>query len=71
MGISRAMRAAVVERAGHRCEFCHLPLGAGGAIHFISITCVRSQHDGETALHNLAALVHSLKCPQGPELIGN
>jgi hypothetical protein len=56
--ISPNLRQSVVQRAGNRCEYCHLPQASQVAtfpIDHVVPSCLR----GETALYNLA-----LSCPR-------
>jgi hypothetical protein len=55
--VSATMRAAVEERAGHRCEYCHLPTRGQMAPFPIDHLIPLSQA-GPTSLDNLA-----LSCP--------
>ena len=55
--VSDTIRAAVVERAGHRCEYCHLPIRGQVATFPVDHATPRSR-GGETIVDNLA-----LACP--------
>jgi HNH endonuclease len=57
MSFSEATRAAVVARAGHRCEYCHLPTRGQVGTFPIDHVTPRSLA-GATVLDNLA-----LACP--------
>ena len=66
--MDEALRHTVRERAGHRCEYCHLPQAYAPVVRF-HIEHIRArQHGGDDALANLA-----LSCPhcnrfKGPNL---
>ncbi|MCI0457958.1 MAG: HNH endonuclease [Gemmataceae bacterium] len=55
--VSESLRAAVEERAGHRCEYCHLPTRGQVATFPVDHTIPQSS-GGPTELDNLA-----LACP--------
>jgi hypothetical protein len=69
MYIPRSLRAAVRQRAQDRCEYCHLPRGATPDPFHIDHVVGR-QHEGPTALHNLALACMRCNCHKGTNLAG-
>jgi hypothetical protein len=65
--VSKALRAAVRERADARCEYCYMPddvtLLAHEPDHIIAV-----QHGGSTTLDNLAYTRHQCNRYKGPNL---
>jgi len=60
---------AVRQRAGNRCEYCHLPQAAfRRGFHIEHI--VARQHGGSTSLDNLALACWSCNLKKGPNLSG-
>ena len=51
--ISRALRKLVIERAGHRCEYCRVPEYLSGFDYHIE-HIIGVQHGGTNTLDNLA-----------------
>ena len=47
------LRTEIAERAGRRCEYCHLPEDASWAFHEVDHVIAR-KHGGKTDLDNLA-----------------
>jgi hypothetical protein len=69
MYVSRTLRAAVRQRAENRCEYCHLPWGAtSDPFHVDHI--ISRQHQGPTALYNLALACMHCNNHKGPNLSG-
>jgi hypothetical protein len=67
--VSRKLERAVRERAGHRCEYCHIPEACSTFKH----TCdhvVARQHHGPTAAGNLALCCIACNRYKGPNLSG-
>jgi hypothetical protein len=63
------MRLAVLQRAGQRCEYCHLPIEfTADSPHIDHV--IAKQHGGETVLHNLALACTSCNAHKGPNLSG-
>src|SRR4051794_16407886 len=67
--ISRELERTVRERAGHRCEYCHLPQTCTNVKlpidHVISL-----QHHGPTAAANLALCCGPCNRHEGPNVSG-
>lgn len=68
--MSEAVRQQVRERAGRRCEYCHLPDWAPPLEPFHLEHIVARQHRGETVLENLAWACHRCNRHKGPNLTG-
>ena len=60
---------AVRSRAGHRCEYCHLPQSAFRRPFHIEHIVAR-QHGGLTQLDNLALACWNCNLKKGPNLAG-
>jgi len=67
--IDPATRALVVERAGHRCEYCQLPQAAYEATFNID-HIIASQHRRDDDLSNLALSCPKCNRKKGPNLAG-
>lgn len=67
MSISKTVRRIVIERAGNRCEYCHLPQAISNyefhIEHIISI-----QHGGQDTLNNLAWCCAFCNWKKGPNI---
>ncbi len=65
--ISKWVRKLVIERAGHRCEYCRIPqLIANYEFHVEHI--IGLQHDGPNSLDNLANCCPFCNWKKGPNL---
>jgi 5-methylcytosine-specific restriction endonuclease McrA len=65
-----ALRRVVVERAGHRCEYCHLHCDHQPAVPFHLEHILARQHGGDDSLVNLALACHRCNLRKGPNLSG-
>ena len=61
--IAEAVRAAVVQRAGNRCEYCHIPATAQVGRFPIDHITPRTR-GGKTLMANLAFACHHLQRAQ-------
>ena len=68
--MTEALRQQVRERAGRRCEYCHLPDWLPPLEPFHLEHIVARQHGGETNLDNLAWACHRCNRHKGPNLTG-
>jgi hypothetical protein len=69
MEIPKSIRAAVIQRARRRCEYCHLPMDVTvDPFHVDHITA--RQHGGQTVLHNLALCCFRCNGRKGPNISG-
>lgn len=62
------IRAAVIARAGSRCEYCHLPQDAEPLFRFHVEHIIARQHHGSDELENLALACHHCNLHKGPNL---
>jgi hypothetical protein len=65
--IREALRAQVRERAGNRCEYCHLPQHQV-IVSFHAEHIIAEQHDGPTTLDNLAWACLQCNLAKGPNI---
>ena len=68
--IGPATRAAVRERARHRCEYCGLPAEADPFFSFHIEHIVARQHGGSDAVENLALACYHCNARKGTNLTG-
>ncbi len=68
--MSEALRQQVRDRAGRRCEYCHLPDWLPPLEPFHLEHIVARQHGGETIIDNLAWACHRCNRHKGPNLSG-
>lgn len=64
------LRDVVRERAGRRCEYCHLPDVLPETLRFHLEHVVARQHGGATVLENLAWACQRCNERKGPNLTG-
>ncbi len=65
--VSEALRKLVVERAGHRCEYCRMPdFLAFVAFHVDHVISIK--HDGKTVFSNLAYACPICNCLKGSDI---
>jgi hypothetical protein len=67
--IGRDLERDVRQRAGHRCEYCHLPEACASLPHQIDHV-IPQQHHGPTAAENLALSCGPCNRHKGPNLSG-
>jgi hypothetical protein len=67
--MDQALRDAVRERAGRRCEYCHLPDSIVHAVFQVDHIVAR-QHGGSDELENLAWCCSRCNAYKGPNLSG-
>jgi hypothetical protein len=67
--MTAATRTSVIQRAGNRCEYCHLPQAAYEATFHID-HIVASQHGQEDDPSNLALCCPKCNRKKGPNLAG-
>jgi hypothetical protein len=65
-----ALRRVVVERAGHRCEYCHLRCDDQSSVPFHIEHIIARQHGGDNSPENLALACHRRNLRKGPNLSG-
>ena len=63
------LREAIQERAGHRCEYCHVP-EAYDRLPFQPDHIIAEKHDGPTDLENLAWSCYDCNIYKGPNIAG-
>lgn len=68
--MKRSLRRLVRERAGQRCEYCHLPDAAAPAASFHVEHVIAKQHGGVDASHNRCWSCHRCNLKKGPNLTG-
>ena len=68
--MKRATRELVRERAGYRCEYCHLPESAATAATFHIEHIIAKQHGGSDELDNMCWSCHRCNLHKGPNLSG-
>jgi HNH endonuclease len=68
--MANPLRELVRLRAGHRCEYCHLPDFAAPASTFHIEHIVAKQHRGGDDAENLAWCCHRCNLCKGPNLSG-
>ena len=68
--MKRSLRQFVRERAGRRCEYCHLPDAAAPAASFHIEHIVAKQHGGGDAPDNRCWSCHRCNLKKGPNLTG-
>jgi hypothetical protein len=68
--MARSLRDRVRERAGRRCEYCHLPDFAAIASDFHVEHIVARQHRGSDAIGNRCWCCHRCNLHKGPNLSG-
>jgi hypothetical protein len=68
--VSAALRQEARERAGRRCEYCHLPDWRPPLQPFHLEHIIARQHGGQTVLKNLAWACHRCNYHKGPNLSG-
>jgi hypothetical protein len=68
--MNRALRRLVRERAGYRCEYCHLPLGVVPLISFHVEHIVAKQHAVSHHPDNLAFACYHCNLHKGTNLSG-
>jgi hypothetical protein len=68
--MKRSLRQFVRERAGRRCEYCHLPDIAAPAASFHVEHIIAKQHGGADAPHNRCWSCHRCNLRKGPNLSG-
>lgn len=67
---SGALRDAVRDRAGRRCEYCHLPDVLPHTLRFHLEHILSRQHGGLTEMNNLAWCCQRCNAHKGPNLTG-
>ncbi len=67
--MKRSLRQFVRERAGQRCEYCHLPDNAAPAAFHVEHVIAR-QHSGSDAHDNRCWSCHRCNLKKGPNLSG-
>jgi hypothetical protein len=67
---SEALRNAVRDRAGRRCEYCHLPDVLPHTLRFHMEHILPRQHGGLTEMSNLAWCCQRCNARKGPNLTG-
>lgn len=65
--ISRATRKLIMERAGHRCEYCRV-LEYLSSFDYHIDHIIGIQHDGSNSLNNLAYVCSSCNWKKGPNI---
>ena len=65
--MDRAQRETVLERAGRRCEYCHIPQTALDLLLHVDHVIAR-QHRGESTLANLCVACDRCNLKKGPNL---
>ena len=65
-----SLRQFVRERAGHRCEYCHLPDAAAPAATFHVEHILAKQHGGSAGPDNRCWSCHRCNFRKGPNLSG-
>jgi HNH endonuclease len=68
MAISAANRRAIRERAGHRCEYCHIEQAAFPFAQFHIEHIIAKQHGGGEDLSNFCLACHWCNCFKGPNI---
>lgn len=68
--MARSLRQRIRERAGGRCEYCHLPDFAAPASTFHAEHVIAIQHGGSDGLENRAWSCHRCNLSKGPNLSG-
>ena len=68
--MSRALREQVRDRAGGRCEYCHLPDFAAPASDFHVEHIIARQHRGSDEADNRCWCCHHCNLHKGPNLSG-
>jgi hypothetical protein len=68
--MKRSLRQFVRERAGGRCEYCHIPDAAVPAASFHIEHILAKQHRGVDAPHNRCWSCHRCNLRKGPNLSG-
>jgi HNH endonuclease len=67
--MNRQLAQSVRDRAGDRCEYCHLPVGLYDTpFHVDHITA--QQHGGQTVAENLALACFHCNLHKGPNIAG-
>jgi HNH endonuclease len=66
--MDRALREFVRERAGHRCEYCHLPQAVDAFFTYHIEHIVARQHGGGDEEPNLALACYQCNSHKGPNL---
>lgn len=66
----RSLRRFVRDRAGHRCEYCHLPDAAAPAAAFHVEHVIAEQHGGSDGPENRCWSCHRCNFKKGPNLSG-
>jgi 5-methylcytosine-specific restriction endonuclease McrA len=69
MRISRRLREAVRQRANYACEYCRFPEALSG-LRLVVDPVIARQHQGPTALENLALCCQWCNLSKGPNLTG-
>jgi len=67
--MDKALEQLVRQRAGHRCEYCHLPEILSDLGHVVDHIRAQ-QHRGVTAPENLALACGRCNLSKGPNLTG-
>jgi len=67
--ISRELDREVRQRAGHRCEYCHLPQSCTTLRLWVD-HIIATQHHGPTASENLALCCRGCNRHKGPNVSG-
>ncbi|MBM3891077.1 MAG: HNH endonuclease [Verrucomicrobia bacterium] len=65
-----ALRSSVIERAGSRCEYCHLRQEHQPVVAFHVEHIVPRQHGGGDSPENLCLACHRCNLHKGPNLTG-
>ena len=65
-----ALRRLVVERAGHRCEYCRLHRDHQASVQFHIEHINARQHGGDDSSQNLALACHRCNLHKGTNLVG-
>jgi HNH endonuclease len=65
-----ALRRVIVERAGHRCEYCQLHRDHQPSVPFHLEHIIARQHGGDDSPANLALACHRCNLCKGPNLTG-
>lgn len=68
--MKKSRRQLVRERAGHRCEYCHLPQALVAPLAFHVEHVIPKKHDGSDAVGNIALACYFCNLHKGPNLTG-
>ena len=65
-----SIRESIRQRAGQRCEYCHMPESAAPAASFHLEHAIAKQHGGGDTLANFCWSCHRCNLSKGPNLSG-